>query len=221
MLKTETLTFLTDLAGNNNKPWFDANRPAYDAAKTDFLNLLTDVITGLGAVDADIAAVNPLPKNCIFRINRDVRFSKDKAPYKSNFAAWFCAAGKNSPAAGYYLHISPHESFVAGGIYMPEPAVLNRIRQEIDYNLPGFEAMLADPKFTAYFLGLSRENALSRPPKSYEADNPAIEYLKLKSFVANHSLSAKLLTQEALVDEITEAFARLKPLVVFLNRGLG
>jgi uncharacterized protein (TIGR02453 family) len=220
MLKPETLDFLTNLAANNNKPWFDANRPAYDAAKTDFLNLLTDVIAGLGTVDPEIATANLLPKSCIFRINRDVRFSKDKAPYKSNFGAWFNTGGKNSSSAGYYLHISPEESFVAGGMYMPEPAVLNRIRQEIDYNLPAFEAMLTDPKFTAYFSELSRENALSRPPKGYEADNPAIEYLKLKGFVAIYYLPVKLLTQNKLTDEITGAFGGLQPLVAFLNRGL-
>ena len=220
MLRTETPAFLAELAANNNKPWFDANRPAYDAAKTDFLSLLTDVIARLGTVDPEIATANLLPKGCIFRINRDVRFSKDKAPYKSNFAAWFNAGGKNSAAAGYYLHIAPGESFVAGGMYMPEPAVLNRIRQEIDYNLPGFEAMLAEPKFAAYFSGLSRENALSRPPKGYETDNPAIEYLKLKSFTASHQLPVKLLTQKKLVDEIIGAFAGMQPLVAFLNRGL-
>lgn len=220
MLKPETLTFLTELAANNNKPWFDANRPAYDAAKADFLNLLTTVIAGLGAVDTEIATASLLPKSCIFRINRDVRFSKDKAPYKSNFAAWFNVGGKNSPAAGYYLHISPHESFVAGGMYMPEPAVLTRIRQEIDYNLSGFEIMLADPKFTAYFSELSRENTLSRPPKGYEANNPATEYLKLKSFTASHQLPIKLLTQKKLIDEIIGAFAGMQPLVAFLNRGL-
>lgn len=220
MLKPETLVFLTDLAVNNNKPWFDANRPAYDAAKTDFLNLLIDVITRLSAVDPEIATANLLPKSCIFRINRDVRFSKDKAPYKSHFAAWFNTGGKHSAAAGYYLHIAPHESFVAGGMYMPEPAVLNRIRQEIDYNLSGFEAMLTDPGFTAYFSELSRENALSRPPKGYEADNPAIEYLKLKSFTASYQLPVKLLTKSKLVDEITGAFGGLQPLVAFLNRGL-
>ena len=202
MLQSETLAFLTDLAANNNKPWFDDNWPAYDAAKTDFLNLLTDVIARLGAVDAEIATANLLPKGCIFRINRDVRFSKDKAPYKSHFAAWFNTGGKHSAAAGYYLHVAPHESFVAGGMYMPEPPVLTRIRQEIDYNVAGFEAMFKEPKFAAYFSELSRENALSRPPKGYEADNPAIEYLKLKSFTASHPLPVKLLTQKKLVDEI-------------------
>jgi uncharacterized protein (TIGR02453 family) len=220
MLKPETLTFLANLSANNNKLWFDANRPTYETAKTDFLNLLTDVIAGLGTVDAEIAKANLLPKSCIFRINRDVRFSKDKAPYKSNFAAWFNMGGKNSSAAGYYFHLQPGQSFVAGGMYMPEPNVLAQIRQEIDYNLPAFEAMLNEPTFSAYFSGLSRENILSRPPKGYEADNPAIEYLKLKSFTVSHPLSDKLLAQKTLSQEITNAFAGLQPLVAFLNRGL-
>jgi uncharacterized protein (TIGR02453 family) len=149
-----------------------------------------------------------------------VRFSKDKSPYKSNFSAWFNTGGKHSMAAGYYLHLQPGESFVAGGMYMPEPATLAKLRQEIDYDLPGFEQLLTNPTFTAYFSGLSRENVLSRPPKGYEADNPAIEYLKLKSFTASHPIPDKHLTQKKLVDEIVGGFAGLQPLVAFLNRGL-
>ncbi len=220
MLQSSTLAFLTNLAANNNKPWFDENRPAYDAARADFVNLVAATIDGLGQVDPAIGASNLVAKSCVFRINRDVRFSKNKAPYKSNFSAWFNTGGKNSMAAGYYLHLQPGESFAAGGMYMPEPATLAKIRQEIDYDLAGFEEMLNQPAFTTYFSGLSRENALSRPPKGYEADNPAIEYLKLKSFTAGHMIPDKALIQKKLTDEILGAFAGLQPLVAFLNRAL-
>jgi uncharacterized protein (TIGR02453 family) len=220
MFQPATLAFLTGLAANNNKPWFDANRTAYDTARADFLNLVTDTIAGLGQVDPVIAEANLAAKSCVFRINRDVRFSKDKSPYKSNFSAWFNTGGKQSAAAGYYLHLQPGGSFVAGGMYMPEPATLAKLRQEIDYDLPGFERMLNQPAFTTYFAGLSRESVLSRPPKGYNADNPAIEYLKLKSFTASHAIPDKHLTQKKLVDEVIGAFAGLQPLVAFLNRAL-
>lgn len=220
MLSPATLRFLTDLKANNNKPWFDANRPFYEAARADFLAFLTPVIDELGRLDPAIAGANLQPRACIFRINRDVRFSTDKSPYKIHFGAWFHAGGKHTNSAGYYLHVQPGGAFVAGGLYMPEPKVLAALRQEIDYNLPAFEALLNHPGFTAHFTGLSREDALQRPPKGYEASNPAVEYLKLKSFTASHPLPDALLTGPALLGEVMGAFRGLQPLVGFMNGSL-
>lgn len=220
MLQSETLHFLTQLKANNNKDWFDQHRKEYEAAKADVLKLISDVIGRLEQADPDIAASELDPKSCLFRINRDVRFSADKSPYKTSFVAWFNAGGKKSPWAGYYLNIEPGDSFVAGGMYTPEPAVLAAIRQEIDYNLSEFEDMLAQPAFKKHFDGLSREGALANPPKGYGADNLAIEYLKLKSFTATHPLPDKRLTSPELTDTVVEAFAGLQPLVTFLNRAL-
>lgn len=220
MLNPATLRFLTDLKAHNAKPWFDANRPVYEAAKADFLTFVAKVIEELGRLDPTIAEANLQAKACTFRINRDVRFSADKSPYKTNLAAWFNAGGKIANTAGYYLHVEPGGAFVAGGLYMPEPKVLAALRQEIDYNLPAFEELLNHPDFNAYFTGLSREDALQRPPKGYDASNPAIEYLKLKSFTASHPLPDAVLTQPALLGEVTEAFRGLQPLVRFLNRAL-
>lgn len=220
MLHAQTLTFLTDLKANNNKPWFDENRKAYDAAKADFLTLTAVLIAGLEATDPAIGASQLQPKSCIFRINRDVRFSADKSPYKSNFGAWFNAGGKKSPSAGYYLNLEPGGSFVAGGMYMPEPDTLARIRQEIDYDFPGFEALMTHPDFQKHYSGLSRENALSRPPKGYDAHNPAVEYLKLKSFTTSYPLPDKTLTSAKLTGTVLDAFTGLQPLVAFLNKAL-
>lgn len=220
MLKPQTLSFIADLKNNNNKPWFDAARPAYDAARADFLHLVTVVLAGLERQDPAIAESNLQPKSCVFRINRDVRFSKDKSPYKTNFGAWFNAGGKQSPSAGYYLNIEPGGSFVAGGMYMPDAKVLATIRQEIDYNLADFEALLANPAFKAYYDGLDQEGALQRPPKGYDADNPAIGYLKLKSFTAAHTLPDSALTKPDLLHKVLGAFEGLQPLVHFFNRSL-
>lgn len=221
MLQPATFNFLTQLKANNNKEWFDQNRKLYDTAKADVLQLMTTLLIALEQIDPAIAASNLKVKSCIFRINRDIRFSADKTPYKTNFGAWFNAGGKKSPSAGYYLNIEPDGSFVAGGMYMPDSKVLATIRQEIDYNLAGFEQMLSEPGFKAYFKGISKEETLVRPPKGYQADNPAIEYLKLKSFTASHSVSNGLLISPDLSETTIKAFTGLQPLVDFLNRALG
>ena len=220
MLQPATLTFLTDLKANNNKPWFDANRPTYEAAKNDFVGLVVQLIEGLSTLDPAIAETPLQVKSCIFRINRDVRFSPNKSPYKSNFGAWFNTGGKKSPTADYYLNVEPGGSFVAGGLYMPDATVLATIRQEIDYNLGNFEQLLAQPAFTKHFSGLSREESLYRPPKGYDAANPAVEYLKLKSFTASRPLSDAALTKPGLVKQVLDAFGGLQPLVEYLNRAV-
>jgi uncharacterized protein (TIGR02453 family) len=220
MIQPTTLAFLADLKANNNKLWFDDNRKAYEAARTDFIQLVTKLIEGLGSLDPAIAETPLQAKSCIFRINRDVRFSSDKSPYKTNFGAWFNKGGKKLESAGYYLNLQPGNNFVAGGLYMPDPTVLATIRQEIDYNLDEFEDLLKAPTFTKYFNGLNREEALQRPPKGYTVDNPAVEYLKLKSFTASHKLSDSALTKSNLTKQVLDVFAGLQPLVAYLNRAV-
>ncbi|PJJ60960.1 DUF2461 domain-containing protein [Hymenobacter chitinivorans] len=220
MLHAATFTFLTDLRANNNKAWLDANRPAYEAAKADFLELVTQVLGQLEASDPAIAESHLQPKKCVFRLNRDIRFSTDKTPYKTNFGAWFNAGGKALASAGYYLNLEPGGSFVAGGMYMPEAKTLATLRQEIDYNLPAFEALLTAPEFRRHFAGLSQEHRLQRPPKGYDAANPALNYLRLKSFTASHALPDAALQKPGASQQITAAFAALQPLVGFLNQGL-
>jgi uncharacterized protein (TIGR02453 family) len=221
MLKATTLSFLTDLKANNNKPWFDANRPAYEAAKGDFIKFVTTLIDGLNTIDPAVSETPLQAKSCIFRINRDVRFSANKSPYKTNFGAWFNKGGKKLESAGYYFNLEPGRSFIAGGLYMPDATILATIRQEIDYNLDEFEGLLAQPAFTKHFTGLNRGEALQRPPKGYAADNPAIEYLKLKSFTSGHNLTDDALTKSTLSKQTLDVFAGLQPFVQFLNRAVG
>lgn len=220
MLQPQTLAFLTHLKADNTKVWFDANRKAYETAKADLLQTVTKLIDGLSATDPAIAEIPLQAKSCIFRINRDVRFSNNKSPYKTNFGAWFNKGGKKLNSAGYYLNIEPGNCFLAGGLYMPEPAVLAQIRQEIDYNITEFTNLLTAPTFTQYFDGLNREDALKRPPKGYGADNPAIEYLKLKSFTAWHHFDDAMALQPDFVPQTVAVFGGLQPLVAYLNRGL-
>jgi len=145
MLQSPTLKFLKDLQKNNNKAWFDAHRQLYETAKTDFYALVEKLIPATAKFDAPIGQL--AVKQCVFRINRDVRFSKNKAPYKNNMACYFNQAGKNGLGAGYYLHIEPGKSFAAGGIWVPEPQVLAGIRQEIDYNFTDWKKVIENKAF--------------------------------------------------------------------------
>ncbi len=220
MLQTSTLKFLKDLQKNNNKPWFDANRKAYEAAKADYLSFVQAVIEKHSKKDPSIAHL--AAKDCIFRINRDVRFSKDKSPYKTNMGAYMTKDGKKSFSAGYYFHMEPGGSFAGGGLYMPPPELLKNVRQEIDYNWKEFYKIINSKKFKTVFGDLSTEGdmKLSRPPKGYEADNPAIEYIKLKSWVGTQAFSDADLTSKDLVKKVCANFETLQPLIVFLNEGL-
>lgn len=221
MLQPTTLQFLNDLRANNSKLWFDANRKTYAAARADLIGLAEAVLGALKTLDPAIAQSNLTAKSGIFRINRDVRFSADKRPYKTNFGIWFNAGGKQAPTAGYYVNVEPGHGFAAGGLYMPEAPALAAVRQEIDYNLAEFEALLRRPGFQQHFGHLSPESSLSRPPKGYSADNPALPYLKLKSFTASHTLSDADFLSPNLPGRITAVFAELQPLNAFLNRALG
>lgn len=220
MLQPATIKFLKDLKKNNHRDWFEKNRKQYEAAKDDFAGLVQTVIEKFGKKDEAIASLNA--KACMFRINRDVRFSKNKDPYKSNMGASFSKGGKKSPLAGYYFHCEPGNSFVGGGLWMPEVDGLKKLRQEIDYNFDDFKKIIGNKKFIATYekLGDSEGTSLSRPPKGYEADNPAIEYIKMKSFVAMMPVTDAELTDKNLVKKIAGAFEALQPFIAFINHAL-
>jgi len=221
MLQSSTLKFLKDLKKNNNKPWFDANRKRYEEAKADFANFIQQVIDAHSKKDKTIASLKA--KDCMFRINRDIRFAKDKSPYKTNFGASINKGGKKAfSTAGYYFHLEPGQLFVGGGMYQPFPPELNKVRQEIDYCFDEFKKIIGSKKFKSVYgdLDKSKEFLLSRVPKGYEADNPAAEYLKLKSYIAMTNLSDKDATSNGLIKKTTEAFDTLLPLVNFLNRAI-
>ena len=151
MLQSSTFQFIKDLKANNNKEWFEVNRKVYQRAKEDFLVQVQAIIHGLESFDAEIAFAKLEPKKCIFRINRDTRFSADKSPYKTNMGAWFSGGAKGLQRAGYYLHLEEGGCFLAGGMYMPEAEALKKIRQEIHYNYKDLQAILAEISFQNFF----------------------------------------------------------------------
>lgn len=209
-------SFLTELKTNNHKAWFDGERDRYQQLRIDFIAFVADLIERATLVDASLAVLEA--KNCIFRINRDVRFSANKNPYKTNFSAYLAKGGKKFPGAGYYFHFESGASFMAAGIWMPEAPLLKSIRQEIDYGFTTFQEILAAPALGSFELEGDR---LSRPPKGYEVDNPAVEYLKLKSFVLTKPFDpAKFKDPAALAVYFQQAISDLGPFVHFLNQAL-
>lgn len=219
MLQRTTLNFLKALEKNNNKPWFDENRKTYEAAKADVQNMIGQLIPAIAAFDEPIGALQI--KDCIFRINRDVRFSKNKQPYKNSMSAYFSPGGKKSIAAGYYFHIEPGKSYAAGGFYTPMPEELAKIRQEIDYNFDALKNIIGQKPFKKYFpTGMDAMESLVRPPKGYDENNPAIEYLKRKHFVVSTPITDAQLEDKNLVKELAKIFAAIQPLNDFLNHSI-
>jgi uncharacterized protein (TIGR02453 family) len=220
MLQASTLKFLRELKKNNQRDWFEVNRKRYEAAKADIENFTGQVLQNLARKDESISHLTP--KECTFRINRDVRFSKDKSPYKTNMAMYISKGGKKIMNAGYYFHCEPGSAFLAGGVWMPMAPELKKIRQEIDYNWDEFNKLLQAKKFKSAFGELERtpEVLLTRPPKGYDENNPAIDYLKLKSFIASAKLSDEELLEKDLVKKVVTRFETMKPFIDFLNRAL-
>jgi len=220
MLEPQTLKFLSQLKKNNNKPWFDAHRAQYEAARIDFSNFIQLVIDALEKSDTTITGITS--KDSQFRINRDVRFSKDKRPYKENFGAFIARGGKKSIYAGYYFHMAPGNSFAGGGLWHPEPANLKKVRQEIDYNWDEFKSIVKNKNVKKVFgdLYMGEDVSLKRMPKGYEEDHPATSYLKLQSLIAETKIADEELTKASLHKKLLTAFQTLQPLLNFINRSL-
>lgn len=217
-ISTSTLRFLKDLKANNNREWFQENKPRYEAARAEFEQFIDALILQIAQFDPSIAHFKA--KDCVFRIYRDVRFSKDKSPYKIAMGAHVSSAAKRSEIhsrAGYYIHLEPGASMLAGGAYLPESSWLKAIRQEIDYNREEFKSILENKDFRHYFGDIDGEK-LKSTPQGYPADHPEIEFLKMKSFLASNTCPDKLVTSSDFLDHAASAFKALYPFDRFLNR---
>lgn len=220
MITKEALLFLEDLVANNNTDWMHANKKRYENYKKDYHSFIASLLAEMKALDP---ALEPLEvKNCTFRINRDIRFSKDKSPYKTNMGAWFSQDKfqKNSP--GYYVHFEKGNSFIAGGVWCPEPSELKKIRREISFFYDDLEKIVSDKTFRKEFKELTRDenNTLKKAPKDFDPNHPAIEFLKLKSFTASEKIDDKLFLDKDFSKVIAKKLIALKPMNDFLRRGL-
>lgn len=218
MISPSTLKFLRLLKKNNNKAWFEAHRKEYEIAKNEFENFIQSILDKHSKNDPDLKDLTA--KKCLFRINRDVRFSKDKSPYKTNFGASMDKGGKKSGLAGYYFHLQPGKSFLGGGLWMPQPDSIKKVRQEIDYCLDEFKKIITSKKFKTIYPDLYTGEGiqLSKLPHGFEKDNPAAPYLKFKSWLMISDFSDEDITSKNLLKKTVDAFSILQPFIKFLNR---
>jgi uncharacterized protein (TIGR02453 family) len=217
MLQPDTLKFLKDLKRNNTREWFDANREYYQEAKTDFLRFTGELIQHLNTMDPSLGL--PEPKDCVFRINRDVRFSNDKSPYKTNMGAYIAPGGKKSMRAGYYFHLEPGDSFAAGGIYMPMPNVLKALRQAIWDDKEDFLEIIENKTFKSVFPAIYGEQ-LKTAPQGFPKDDPDIWLLRYKSYSLWKSIPEKDLFGPAIMENLMEIYKTMLPFNAFLNRAI-
>ncbi|KAF2330173.1 DUF2461 domain-containing protein [Flavobacterium daemonense] len=220
MLAKESLQFLDDLKKNNNREWFQENKKRYEIFKKDYHQLVSDFLEVMKPLDPSLELLEV--KNCTFRINRDIRFSKDKSPYKAHLGVWISGGTKGLNRAGYYVHIEKGASFIAGGFYSPESEDLKKVRKEIAFFYDDLEEILNNKDFKREFgsLDINENNSLKSMPRGYEKDHPAIEFLKLKSFTATQKYDISEVTQKDFVSKMSKKLIALKPLNEFINRAL-
>ena len=211
------LTFLKKLKENNHKVWFEEHKLDYLEAKQQFEQLVNKLISELSKFDKELDK-HLTAKDCTFRIYKDVRFSKDKQPYKTNFGASINPGGKKSGIAGYYLHLEPGNCFFAGGNYMPAPEALQAIRQEIDYNGKELVSILNEKKFKTLYHELEEIELLKTTPKGFEKDHPYLDLLKHKHFIATAEISDKVVYTDDFADFLTDCGKTVYPLLRFLRK---
>jgi uncharacterized protein (TIGR02453 family) len=213
MLSQSTLQFLKELAENNNRDWFTENRKRYETAKKDLEKLVEAVLKGVNEFES---LPNTEVKDCIFRINRDVRFSKDKSPYKQWFSAAVGPGGRHSGRTDFYLHIQPGESFLGAGMWAPTPKHLAKFRQEIDFNPQELKGIIEAPAFRDYFPEIWGES-LQRMPKGYPETHPDIALLKRKQLFFMHKYSDADVMSPGFAAEIVKGCRLIKPFCDYLN----
>ena len=213
----DILQFLKELTKNNNREWFAENKEWYQRCREKMFFLVDLLINEIRKFDAEIPVTDPAEN--VFRIYRDVRFSKDKSPYKTHFGCHISKGGRKSHFAGYYIQIAPGESFVGGGLYMPEKEHLKAVRQQILQYPDEFLGIIENPGFKAIFPEML-DHRLKTAPRGFPKDHPYIDLLRYKSFVFSTTVTDEELTGEKLIEKTISAFKHLCKINSFLNEAL-
>lgn len=213
-ISPQTFDFLKKLAQNNNREWFNENKSLYTESQENVISFLDELIREMSGFDEELGKIDA--KKSLFRIYRDTRFSKDKSPYKTNFGASL-GMGKGSQKGGYYLHLEPGKSFLAGGIYMPESSVLKEVRKEISLYGEDFLKIINHKDFKKHFPELDQDDKLKKVPQGFEKEDPMAEYLKLKNFIVVYSLKDEEVLDTGAVKNLAKVFKVMKPFNDFLN----
>ena len=209
------LQFLKDLSKNNKREWFNENRKRYEESRDKMLFITEVLINEIRKFDPEIPVLSP--KDCLFRIFRDVRFSNDKRPYKTNFGSFISKGGRKGDWPGYYFHIDPESSFIGGGVYMPQAETLRAIRSYIAENAPEFVEIIENKEFRKFYPEMY-DHKLKTAPKGFPKEHEYIELLKYKSYVFSTSIDNKLLLSDSLVEHIVHYFRELHKVNDFLYR---
>ncbi len=221
MITDKTLDFLQGLKANNTREWFQSHRKDYDAAYGDFFDAVVQMVEVISSFDPVIADARPDPKSCIMRIYRDIRFSTDKTPYKTGFFAYVSKGGRKAPYGGYYFHLEPGGSFAGGGLYMPEPHLLDLTRRAIDARYDEWLSTVTARELLAQFPdGIRPSGETKRPPKGYEASNPAIGYLKFKGYYTQRFFEDREVTAPGFIENLGRIYRAVCPVIEFLNSSL-
>jgi len=213
----QVIQFLNELSENNNREWFQKNKKRYDESREKVLFLTEVVINEIRKFDPDVPLLEP--KDCLFRIFRDVRFSNDKRPYKTNFGSFIAKGGRKSMYAGYYFHIEPSGSFVGGGIYMPAAEPLKAIRQYIAENGEEFLSLINSKNFIKVYPEMM-DDKLKTAPKGYSPDHEFINLLKYKSFAFSSQFDKSQILADNFIEKLVHSFKTLHPVNRFLNNAL-
>ena len=215
-IKKSTLSFLSDLKKNNDRDWFKKNQAVYTDAKNNFETMVQEIINKVVGFEPIMKGLEV--KSCVYRINRDIRFSNDKSPYKTHFGAFIVRGGKKNgdKFAGYYIHIEPGKSIIAGGAYMPPSPWLASIREKINQESAKFNKIINHKDFIKFFGNIDGEK-LKTPPRGYSSDNPSIELLKFKSYLAVNEVPDKVVLSPDYFSHVIAVLKTMKPLNDFLN----
>lgn len=213
----KVLEFLDELTKNNNREWFQNNKKWYEESRDKFLFLTDVMINEIRKFDPEVPALSP--KDCMFRIFRDVRFSKDKRPYKTNFGSFIAKGGRKSMNAGYYFHIEPGESFLGGGIYMPPAEPLKAVREFISMHGDEFMEIINNPVFKKMYPEMYNDK-LKTAPKGFPKDHEFIHLLRYKSFIFSRKLKKSEILEKNYIENMVQSFKVLQPVNQLLNEAL-
>ncbi len=216
--RKQLFSFLNNLIMNNNREWFQEHKSDYDSMRKNLEQIVFQLGAGLVQIEPNFKFTKP--GDYTFRIYRDVRFSKDKSPYKNHIGIYLINGGRKSPMAGYYVHIQPGGSFVAGGLFRPDSKVLRAVRDEIYYDQKGFEKIVLNKEFTKVFGSLWEEDKLKRIPRDFPKDSPAGEWLKYKSYIAMRQFDDADFLKPDFIETTLDIFRKIKPLNDFLNNAI-
>jgi uncharacterized protein (TIGR02453 family) len=212
VIKKESLDFLKTLSKNNNRDWFNNHKDLYLEAHSNMVDFADALLFEMSKHDE---LETPSGRKALFRIYKDVRFSKDKTPYNIHWSGAFKRA-TNKLRGGYYFNIKPGSSFLAGGFWGPEPKDLKRIRQDIDLNYDDWKKLLARKSLVNTFGKMTGEQIISAP-RGYAKDHPAIDLLRYKQFIFRHEFPDKVVCSPGFVSKVNDTFKKMRPFLDFMS----